>query len=131
MSHPQTRMTRQRMVILEELKKLHTHPTADELYAMVRARLPRISLGTVYRNLDFLAETGEVLKLEAAGSIRRFDGDVRPHQHIRCTRCGRVGDVMPSAPVPDTSDIQVEGFTVTRARVEFEGICNACAPTEA
>lgn len=131
MSHPQTRMTRQRMVILEELKKLHTHPTADELYAMVRARLPRISLGTVYRNLDFLAETGEILKLEAAGSIRRFDGDVRPHQHIRCTLCGRVGDVMPSAPVPDTAGMEVEGFTVTRARVEFEGICDACAPTNA
>ena len=101
MSHPQTRMTRQRMVILEELKKVRTHPTADELYAMVRARLPRISLGTVYRNLDFLAETGEILKLEAAGSIRRFDGDIRPHQHIRCTNCGRVGDVMSSVPVPD------------------------------
>lgn len=131
MSHPQTRMTRQRMVILEELKKLHTHPTADELYAMVRARLPRISLGTVYRNLDFLAETGEILKLEAAGSIRRFDGDVRPHQHIRCTRCGRVGDIMPPFPAPDVTGLQVEGFTVTRARVEFEGVCDACAPTNA
>lgn len=127
MSHPQTRMTRQRMVILEELKKVRTHPTADELYALVRARLPRISLGTVYRNLDFLAENGEILKLEAAGSIRRFDGDLRPHQHIRCTLCGRVGDVMPSVPVPDIADLQVEGFTATRARVEFEGVCDACS----
>ena len=56
MSQPQTRMTRQRMVILEELRKVKTHPTADELYAMVRTRMPRISLGTVYRNLDFLTE---------------------------------------------------------------------------
>ena len=131
MPHPQTRMTKQRMVILEEMKKLHTHPTADELHVLVRARLPRISLGTVYRNLDVLAETGDILKLEAAGSTRRFDGDVRPHQHIRCTRCGRVGDVMPSAPVPNTTGIRVEGFTVTRARVEFEGICDACALTNA
>ena len=57
MSQPQTRMTRQRMVILEELRKVKTHPTADELYAMVRTRMPRISLGTVYRNLDFLTES--------------------------------------------------------------------------
>lgn len=131
MAHPQTRMTRQRMIILEELKKVRTHPTADELYAMVRARLPRISLGTVYRNLDFLAETGEILKLEAAGSIRRFDGDIRPHQHIRCTNCGRVGDVMPSVPVPDIAGLQVEGFTATRARVEFEGVCDACSSADA
>ena len=47
-------MTRQRAVILEELRKLTTHPTADELYQIVRARMPRISLGTVYRNLCFL-----------------------------------------------------------------------------
>ena len=73
MSQPQTRMTRQRMVILEELRKVKTHPTADELYAMVRTRMPRISLGTVYRNLDFLTESKEILKLESAGSIRRFD----------------------------------------------------------
>ena len=60
MSQPQTRMTRQRMVILEELRKVKTHPTADELYAMVRTRMPRISLGTVYRNLDFLTESKEI-----------------------------------------------------------------------
>ena len=51
MAQPQTRMTRQRAVILEELRKVKTHPTADELYSIVRERLPRISLGTVYRNL--------------------------------------------------------------------------------
>lgn len=54
MAQVQTRMTRQRAVILEELRKTATHPTADELYSIVRRRLPRISLGTVYRNLDFL-----------------------------------------------------------------------------
>ena len=68
MAQPQTRMTRQRAVILEELRKVKTHPTADELYSIVRERLPRISLGTVYRNLDFLADTGEIRRLEAAGT---------------------------------------------------------------
>ena len=47
MAQPQTRMTRQRAVILEELRKVKTHPTADELYSIVGGRLPRISLGTV------------------------------------------------------------------------------------
>ena len=127
MSQPQTRMTRQRMVILEELRKVKTHPTADELYAMVRTRMPRISLGTVYRNLDFLTESKEILKLESAGSIRRFDGDTRPHQHVRCRVCGKIGDVIPPVPTPSVEGVSVEGFTITEARVEYEGICEECA----
>lgn len=126
MTQPQTRMTRQRMVILEELKKVKTHPTADELYAMVRNRMPRISLGTVYRNLDFLADSKEILKLESAGSIRRFDGDIRPHQHVRCSVCGKVGDVMPPLPAPSVEGIEVSGFTISSARVEYEGVCDEC-----
>lgn len=94
MAQVQTRMTRQRAVILEELRKTKSHPTADELYSIVRERLPRISLGTVYRNLDFLADSGEIRRLEAAGSTKRFDGDISWHQHVRCLRCGRIGDVM-------------------------------------
>jgi Fur family ferric uptake transcriptional regulator len=128
MAQTQTRMTRQRAVILEELRKVKTHPTADEVYSLVRERMPRISLGTVYRNLDFLAATGEILKLEAAGSIKRFDGDTSLHQHIRCTECGRIGDIMYGEPAPSVSGMMVEGFAqVTGARVEYDGICEACA----
>lgn len=126
---PQTRLTRQRVVILDELRKLTSHPTADELYTLVRERIPRISLGTVYRNLDFLAETGEILKLESAGSTRRFDGCVVPHQHVRCTLCGKIGDVHPAHEVPTTTAVAASGFRVTGARVEFEGVCSDCDTT--
>lgn len=127
MAQPQTRMTRQRAVILEELRKVKTHPTADEVYSIVRERLPRISLGTVYRNLDFLAETGEILKLEAAGSTKRFDGDTSWHQHVRCIHCGRIGDVMTPQMPPDIDGLDVAGFTITAARVEYDGVCDHCA----
>ena len=73
------RMTQQRQVILEELRNVNTHPSADEIYEMVRKRLPRISLGTVYRNLEILCASGEIQKLEAGGSIKRFDGNPRNH----------------------------------------------------
>ena len=127
MAQPQTRMTRQRAVILEELRKVKSHPTADEVYSIVRERLPRISLGTVYRNLDFLADTGEILKLEAAGSTKRFDGDTSWHQHVRCNHCGRIGDVMTPQTPPEVNGLHVEGFTVTGARVEYDGVCHRCA----
>ena len=103
MSQIQTRMTRQRAVILEELRKTTTHPTADELYGKVRERLPRISLGTVYRNLDFLADSGEIRRLEAAGTTKRFDGNMVEHQHVRCLCCGRIGDIMTPLPTPPVS----------------------------
>ena len=129
---PQYRMTRQRKVILEEVRSdLDRHMTADEIYEEVRKRLPRISLGTVYRNLEILAELGAIQKLELSGSIKRFDGNPSRHYHIRCMRCGRV-DNAPVAPLQQIED-KLYGatvFTIIGHRLEFEGFCPGCA-TEA
>lgn len=122
-----TRITKQRALILEELRNTTSHPTADEIYTMVRAKLPRISLGTVYRNLELLAGSDQVLKLEYAGFQKRFDGNMLPHAHVRCECCGRVGDVMgaiPDVKVPENVD--VSGFSINSARVEFFGLCDEC-----
>lgn len=73
------RMTRQRKIILEEVRKVNTHPSADEIYEMVRLRLPRISLGTVYRNLEILSELGKIQKLQLSGSLKRFDWNTNKH----------------------------------------------------
>ncbi len=124
-----TRLTRQRAFILEELCKVKTHPTAEELYEMVRKRLPNISLGTIYRNLDFLASIGQVQKMELAGSIRRFDGDTSPHGHVKCMVCGKVADVMGGAqemPVRQDCHVFAENFSILTMRIEYEGICTAC-----
>lgn len=131
MPQPQTRMTRQRMLILEELRGMCSHPTAEELYSRVKARMPHISLSTVYRNLELLAAAREILRLDSAGTIRRFDGNTMPHRHIKCTRCGRVAD-LPSdcGPVPDHESLRVDGFTVTGVHVEFEGVCDECRLTQ-
>jgi Fur family ferric uptake transcriptional regulator len=82
-------MTRQRRVILEELRKVDTHPSADEVYEMVRKRLPRISLGTIYRNLEILSETGEIQRLETGSHLKRFDG--RADDHITSAACAAIG----------------------------------------
>jgi len=121
------RNTRQREVILEELRRSRTHPTAAELYEIVRRRLPKISLGTVYRNLDRLARLGMIHKLEMSGGETRFDGDLRAHDHIRCLRCRRVDDVagpavgIAAGPRPDFGGYQLLGH-----RLEFVGVCPRC-----
>ena len=123
----QTRMTKQRAVILETLRGLCTHPTADELYAIVKKKLPRISLGTVYRNLDLLSSSGEINLLEQAGQQKRFDGNTMPHYHVRCTVCGKVGDIFNAeANLPCLTNLDVNHFTVYSADITFYGICKEC-----
>jgi Fur family ferric uptake transcriptional regulator len=127
MNRASSRMTKQRRIILEALRSVTTHPTAEELYAMVRERLPRISLGTVYRNLDFLTGSGAIRQLASVGSVRRFDGDTGMHYHVRCTLCGRVGDVRADRPpVPPDAGLRAEGFVITGSRMEFDGLCAEC-----
>ena len=121
------RLTRQRRVILEELKKTTAHPTAGELYDTVRRRLPRISLATVYRNLELLAGSGVIQKLELSGSPARFDGRPEDHYHIRCTQCGRVED-LPLMPLPELEGTlqKASNYQITGLRLDCAGICPAC-----
>ena len=120
-------MTEQRQVILEELKKTSSHPTADEIFLMVRQRLPRISLGTVYRNLELLSENGLIQKLDWAGRQKRYDGNSENHYHIRCLNCDRVEDVViaPLSVVEETfravTDYEIIGY-----RLEVLGLCANC-----
>jgi Fur family ferric uptake transcriptional regulator len=121
------RQTQQRQVILEELQKLTSHPTAVDLYEIVRRRLPRISLGTVYRNLELLVELGSIRKLEIGVGQARFDGNMDQHHHIRCQSCGNVGDV--EIPRLDLSALECKnagGYEVQGHCLEFFGICPQC-----
>lgn len=131
MSATRTRMTRQRAAILAELRTTKTHPTAEEIHARVRCRLPRISLGTVYRNLELLVRDGEILRIDGGPDGRRFDGDVSPHLHVRCLRCGRIADVSGVAPTPALEGLTAAGFSLLRSHIELEGLCDQCAGASA
>jgi len=130
-SLPNMRLTTQRQIILEELGKVTSHPTASDVYDMVRKRLPRIGLGTVYRNLELMAESGIILKLEVGGTQKRFDATVESHYHIRCSVCGKVDDI----------DIEVQeeinetaakscNYKILGHHIEFSGICDDCQAEE-
>jgi Fur family ferric uptake transcriptional regulator len=124
---PKMRLTTQRQVILEELGKVTSHPTANEVYDMVRKRLPRIGLGTVYRNLELMAESGLILKLEVGGTQKRFDATTDLHYHIRCNVCGKVDDI--ELPVQQQINEMAAGATdyeILSHHVEFSGICGSC-----
>jgi len=122
------RMTRQRKVILQVLAKDVTiHPSADEVYDIVRQNLPRISLGTVYRNLEILCELGEIQKLEFGGTHKRFDGNPDAHYHVRCTLCDRVDNVDLGPVKQIEADIQsATDYKILGHRLEFIGLCPEC-----
>lgn len=88
----QRRNTRQRKLVLDAVRQSYSHPTADEIYNAVREQDDKISRGTVYRNLNLLADAGDILSIKTPGGSR-FDRTIEPHAHIICTSCSRVIDV--------------------------------------
>ena len=122
-----TRNSKQRTVILEELCKLTSHPTAIQLYDIVRKRMPKISLGTVYRNLELMVQNGQVMKLEMGGGESRYDGNSKGHHHVKCQKCGKVNDVHDIPWVKIGEQIQVEsGYKINGYKMQFLGICPDC-----
>ncbi len=120
-------MTEQRRLILEEVERTKSHPTASEVYEAVRKRLPQISLGTVYRNLDVLARGGAITKVIASEAPCRFDADVTDHCHVTCIGCGRMDDVTDFDYKPFIEPPRhLSGYEVIGHRLEFMGVCPEC-----
>ena len=128
----QLRMTNQREIILRELKKSKRHLAADELYDIVKKVMPRISLATVYRNLEILSEAGLIGKLEISGRQKRFDFDVSDHDHIYCVVCHRVDNLSIERKSVNSEQLAAAraGYTITGYRVEIVGICPDCQKKE-
>lgn len=116
------RYSKQRELILETLKGLHSHPTAEELYELVRAKKPEISLGTVYRNLNQLAENSIIMRISGAGTSDRFDYNEISHYHFRCVECGSVRDINPLY----TAEIADLAEKLGAQNILAEGVCECC-----
>jgi Fur family ferric uptake transcriptional regulator len=125
------RLTKQRQVILEAVRSNHEHPTADDIYEQVRQRLPKISLATVYRNLEILAEIGLIQRLDPGRTQMRFDPNTHAHYHLTCMRCGRVEDVageFSESPMKNIENAlgQLTKYGIFGHKLEFIGLCSAC-----
>ena len=119
--------SKQRDAILTMLRSRYDHPTAEQLYTDLKVTLPKISLGTVYRNLSLLETMGEVIKISVSGESDRYDGNVGLHYHFACEDCGRVDDV------PIAVDFEVDkavassiGADIKRHSTIFFGTCKKC-----
>ena len=122
----QLRMTNQREMILRELKKSKGHLSADELYERVKKFMPRISLATVYRNLEILSDVGMIRKLEISGRQKRFDSELEDHDHIYCVECHRIENLEIDQREVKVPVDQAKGYTITGRRLEVTGVCPRC-----
>lgn len=87
------KVTKQKKLVLDIVVGSRKHPTAEEVFFMAREQMPNIALGTVYRNLNALVEEGLVRRITLAGAPDRFDNTTLLHDHLVCSRCGRLADV--------------------------------------
>lgn len=119
--------SRQRESIKSYLNKSYEHPTADMVYFHVKQDFPNISLGTVYRNLNLLADLGEAIKITGPDGVVHFDGRTNPHYHVCCNTCGKVIDLEMKEPecildaAAENFDGMIEGHSIM-----FYGTCSDC-----
>lgn len=125
------RHTIQKELVLETVRALRSHVTADEVYAAVSASHPSIGKGTVYRNLNILAEEGEIRRVGIPNGPDRFDFTLTEHHHICCVKCGRVSDVDMEI-IPDLMSRvrDKHGMQFIDYDILFRGICPECQAEE-
>lgn len=124
-----------RDAILSVLRASKSHPTAQEVWDGLRETAPGISLSTVYRNLSEFVADGTAMRVPSNDGKDRFDGNINPHTHFVCSRCGRVTDIPfasdPAAdPEMDAAAEKMTGFKVSGHEVTFRGMCKSCLAAE-
>ena len=122
------RATRQLEQVFTALQGDPTHPFADEIHRRVRKKLPRISLGTVYRSLQRLVEDGKIRTVLLGKRVARYDPETSDHDHFICESCGRVIDLfLKRARRIDLTSLANDGYVVTTHNVTVYGMCQVCA----
>ncbi len=120
-------LTSQRRAVLEALKDFKGHPSAEEVYLVVKKKNPRVALGTVYQALSVLEEIGLIEAKHWSESPVRYDLNTEPHHDVRCIRCGEVSEI-PGVEFEDFATRIQENtpYEVTNASLVIEGVCPGC-----
>ena len=119
--------SRQREAVLQVVRQMCTHPTAEEVYRQVLVQCPNISLATVYRNLNLLSEMGVIKKLPLPERADRFDRRVDHHYHVFCAGCGQLFDAgVEYFHQIDETIAQKTGCIIQGHDIVFQGICKNC-----
>ena len=122
------RVTPQRVALLRLLAASERHPSAAQLYDLIKEQFPTTSLATVYKTLNLLREMDEVLELGFSDDDNRYDGSKPyPHPHLICTSCRRITDPEVSLAQDLVQEVaQTSGYQILSHRLDFYGLCPDC-----
>lgn len=122
------RYSKQRETIYKALKENPVHPTADYIYGLLKGDNPSLSLGTVYRNLNLLAEVGRIKRIQGLDGCEHFDHTIYDHCHIICEKCSAVEDILiPQALEQDLKALKNKtDFKITCCDIVLRGLCKNC-----
>ncbi len=124
MSANSSRWTRQLKVVIDIVYSSNEPMSADEVYEIARKRLPNISLGTVYRNLNKLVKEGLISETRA-GSVQVFIKHPFTNATFECEVCGRLECVPFEIKLSDME--KQAGHQVKRWNLRMTGVCKECA----
>ncbi len=120
-------VTHQRQVLYETMQSMHGHPSPEEVYAVVKQRIPSISLATVYKNIHLFVESGVLRQLSMHHGTLRVEMNSHPHHHLVCSICKRIQDCAPEElGLPAHAERLANGFAVERLSVDVIGLCADC-----
>ena len=121
-----TRYSKQRELIYENLKARCDHPTAEIIYTELKKDNPGLSLGTVYRNLNFLADAKMIRKLDVGQTTVHFDADLSAHHHFICNEWQQVYDIFYDDEVISNDAQKQTEHRIERTDLVFSGTCKKC-----
>jgi len=125
---PSTKQFRKRNAILAYLRMTNAHPSAETIFTDLKAQIPDLSMGTVYRNLNLFKQQGLVNSVATVNGVERFDGNTDSHVHFICAGCNAVLDLM-DLQIPETlqeAAAQCSGGRVDECQLSFNGLCREC-----
>ena len=126
---PRSKHFRKRDAILNYLRCSTEHPSAETVYAALKAEIPDLSLGTVYRNIALFKQQGLIMSLGSVDGVERYDGNIDPHVHFVCTGCGTVTDLH-GMQIPEelnAAAAREANAAVDQCHLTFHGRCRTCA----
>ena len=121
------RNTKQLSFILDTIKMMPRHFTADDVYEEVKKEYPGLGQATVFRNLNKMAEEGILLRIEVPGGAREYELMAPKHYHAKCMKCGKLFDIeMDYMPNLEKKVKDAHGFQFSGHDIIFTGLCSSC-----
>lgn len=128
MNEKKLRYSYQRDSIYNYIKNTQAHPSAETIYTILKADIPDLSLGTVYRNLRQLVQLGKIKTVMTPESIERYEANLSDHTHFICSSCGKIIDI----PLKNINVANIDlnlpnGVLINSFELTVHGLCTDCA----